>query len=120
MKAFNGGDNFGCAGSLLANVITSYSIHYTKLYEIAVPGAFGIEQHRSLRPDEDVLRAHVAVHQRAPRRGSARGERLEPLGEPGMARRGCEQVRLETDCAKVRVGRKLRRYGGVVGSYNFV
>ncbi len=30
---------------------------------LAVPGAFGIEQHRSGRANEDVLRTDVAVHQ---------------------------------------------------------
>ena len=32
---------------------------------IAPPGAFGVEKHRASGPDQDVLRADVAVHQRA-------------------------------------------------------
>ena len=30
---------------------------------VAVPGAFGVEEHRPVRPDQDVLRADVAMHQ---------------------------------------------------------
>ena len=65
---------------------------------IAVPGAFGVEKHRTARPDEDVLRTDIAVHQRQP--GSAVRRRRPSLGEFWMRPDGGDQIGLDADRVK--------------------
>jgi hypothetical protein len=76
---------------------------------VAPPGAFGVDQHRPLRADQDVLRADVAVHQRDGVRLRRLHQRLDPRREVRVARRGREQVGLEADVEEDRVGRETRR-----------
>ena len=64
---------------------------------VAVPGALGVEKHRAAGPDEDVLGAHVAVHQGEPRLRRRRGEAGEARAQVGVPLGGGEQVGLEAD-----------------------
>ena len=76
---------------------------------VAPPGAFGIEEHRTARANQDVLRADVAVHQREPGgRGDCRRELLQSRCKVRMHVCGRQQVRLEPDGMKDRVGGKAR------------
>ncbi len=85
---------------------------------IAPPRALGVEEYRSARPAQDVLRTDVAVHERAMRPGGGRHECFQLGRQIGMSARGGEQVRLQPDRVKDRVGREGggdRRIGGAGG-----
>jgi hypothetical protein len=64
---------------------------------VAPAGAFGVQQHRARRADQDVLRAHVAVHQRVRVRLCLRHQGLQRAGQVGMTLCGGQQVGLEPD-----------------------
>jgi hypothetical protein len=71
---------------------------------IAVPGAFGVDQHRAAGAEQHVLRAHVPVHERQPGPGGARDHVLEVAREAGMAPGGGHQVRLDAQRPEVVIG----------------
>jgi hypothetical protein len=71
---------------------------------IAVPGAFGVDQHRAARAEQHVLRADVPVHERQPGPGGARDHFLEVAREAGMAPCGSHQVRLDAQCPEIVIG----------------
>ena len=82
---------------------------------VAVPGAFGIEEDRPARPDQDVLRADVAVHQGAPGARGGLDQGVQRLGAVRMRARARDQIRLEPDVVEDPVGRELRGDLRIVG-----
>ena len=91
---------------------------------IAEPGAFGVEEHRPELAIKDVLRAHVAVNQRAFGRKRCPRERLEArrqrrVGAAGRAEIGLDADRLERAvvgerCRNAGIGRASRMDDGEV------
>ena len=71
---------------------------------IAEPRALRIDEHRPVRSDENVLRADVAVHEHAPRRGRASDQREEHVGELRMDARALDEIGLQPDRVEVVVG----------------
>ena len=76
---------------------------------IAVPRAFGVEDHRAGRADQDVLRAEVAVHQHPPGARRRGDQRQQPRAEVRMRARGRHEIGVEPDRVEQRVGREARR-----------
>jgi hypothetical protein len=76
---------------------------------VAPPRAFGVEEQRAFGPHEDVLRADVAVHQRDGVHTRLLDQSRERGRELGMPSAGGEQVGIEPDVEKDRVGREARR-----------
>ena len=64
---------------------------------VAEPGAFGVEEDRPVRPDQDVLRADVAVDQRPFGRQRGRRDRFNPGGQRRMRTGGRAQIGLDAD-----------------------
>src|SRR5205807_1219125 len=62
---------------------------------IAVPRALGVEEHRAMRRDQDVLRADIAMHQAVFGCGGALLEALERAGEVRMSCGRGEEIRLK-------------------------
>ena len=71
---------------------------------IAVPGAFGVDQHRTAGSEQHVLRADVPVHHRQAGAGGARDHVLEVAREAGMAPCGGHQVRLDAQRPEIVIG----------------
>ncbi len=80
---------------------------------VAEPGALGIEQHRAGRPEQDVLWAHVAVHDRQVRGGGPVGEGGKPVLEIGVGPRRDAQVGVDPERVEVLVGGERHRATGV-------
>ncbi len=75
----------GSPGSLQQQVVQ----HEGKIERrVAVPRALGVEDHGAFGPDQQVLRAEVAVDEHALRAARGFGERDEPRREIGMRARG--------------------------------
>ncbi len=75
---------------------------------VADAGAFGIEEHRAVRPEQDILRADVAVdHRQASRRGAA-AQRKQLRFEVRMPGGGGFEVGLQPDMLEYLGGRELR------------
>ena len=75
---------------------------------IAVPCALGVEDHRTRGPDQQVLRAEIAVDQHALRGTRRLDERGEARREVGMRARGRDEIGLEPDRIEDVVGREPR------------
>jgi hypothetical protein len=71
---------------------------------IAVPGAFGVDQHRTAGSEQHVLRADVPVHDRQVSAGGARDHFLEVAREIEMASCGGHQVRLDAQRPEIVIG----------------
>jgi hypothetical protein len=82
---------------------------------VAVPGALGVEEHRSPRGHEDVLRADVAVNQRHMRSSSTAYQSHQLLFEIGMLPGRRNEIGLETDGVEDLVGREAPGDLGVAG-----
>src|SRR5690606_23792073 len=67
---------------------------------VAVPRALRVEAHRAARADEDVLRAHVAVHQAVTVTGCPVGNFEEAILQVQMPRSSGDEVRLEAQGVK--------------------
>src|SRR5688572_8767208 len=75
---------------------------------IPEPGRFTIEQHQSLRADENVLRAEIAVHQGQSRPAQALRLLLEQAPQLRMTQAGREEIRFDPQRKEVRPGLKSR------------
>jgi hypothetical protein len=64
---------------------------------IPIPRALGVEEDRTLRPGQDVLRADIAMHEREIRPHQPAGQRVEPRHQVRMHAAGRDQVRLRAD-----------------------
>ena len=83
---------------------------------VAVPGAFGVEEHRAARPDQDVFRADVAMHQRAAACAAViSASRPSGAGEIGMRAARGDQIRLDADRVETVVGGEVARDRGIAG-----
>jgi hypothetical protein len=71
---------------------------------IAVPGTFGVDQHRTAGSEQHVLRADVPVHERQAGPGGTRDHVLEVARELRMAPGGGHQVRLDAQRMEIVVG----------------
>ena len=75
---------------------------------VAIPGAFGIEYHRSTRTDQNILRTHVAVNEREFRARRLRAECLQARRDIRLIARRFEQIGLESQLLEICVIGKLR------------
>ena len=75
---------------------------------IAEPRAFGVEDHRSVGPDQEVLRTEVAMDEDALVGLRGADELGEPAGEVRMGAAGRDEVGLQPDRVEDRVGREAR------------
>src|SRR5581483_8292807 len=82
---------------------------------IAVPGAFGVEEHRAKRAGHDVLRTDIAVDERARRRGGAIGECVERSRHVAMAPSGRAEIGIEPERLEDPASRECRRYRHIAG-----
>ena len=82
---------------------------------VAVPGALGIEEDRPARPDQDVLRADVAVHEGASGARGGLDQRVQRVGPVRMRPRARDQIRLEPDVVEDPIGGERRRDLAIVG-----
>ena len=76
---------------------------------IAVPGAFGIDEHRPARTDQDVLRADVAVDEGTSGRCRDPDQRVETPLQIAMHFSGGHQIGLEPDGVEAFVRRECLR-----------
>ena len=82
---------------------------------IAPPGALGIEEHRSVRAAQDVLRADIAVHQRTLVGLGGGDEVVKRRREVGMRAGGRDQIGLQADVVEDPVGGEVGRDRGIGG-----
>ncbi len=82
---------------------------------IPVPRALCVQKYGALGPDEDVLRAHVAVDHAHLRPGGALDKLVQARLQRGVAQAGGHEVGLEADGVEDVVGRKARRHAGGCG-----
>ncbi len=73
---------------------------------IAVPGALGVEEHWAVRPDQDVLRADVAMHQRQLGGGGAPRQPAQRRRQWRMGAAGRDQIGLQPDVVEDGIGRE--------------
>lgn len=78
---------------------------------IAEPGAFGVDEDRAFGPDENVLRADIAMDDGQPGTRGRLGEFFQRCGAIGMRPRRCQEIGFEAQGMEDRVGRELRRGG---------
>ena len=82
---------------------------------VAVPGAFGIEEDRAMRPGHDVLGADVAMDQGQLRRRRPVGQSFELRGKRRVTPSGGAEIRLEPQRLEQRAGREHRRDCRIAG-----
>ncbi len=83
---------------------------------VAVPRALGVEEHRALRADEDVLRAHIPVHQCKSCSCRSCDQIFQYRRKSGMNLRSSQEIGLEADGMEILVGVEFRGAVLVAGS----
>src|SRR4051794_36825314 len=83
---------------------------------LSVPGAFRVEDDRSFRADQDVLRADVAMNQRSLTRQRIPGQCEQRLGDIRMKATSRFEIRLQPDAVEdIVIGEPCRHVGGTGG-----